>query len=160
MALDFFPQAAKVDFDTTSHPLDVPTVPGSFDKLQEQLASIVDKIDKVPFDSIGKNLDASLRGIDALLNQFNTELAPEAKATLEQARATFKSASDALSGGSPLQQNVGQTLQELQRAARSLRVLSDYLGRHPDALIRGRRNTDPPPAAPAPPARDQQGSKP
>ncbi len=162
VALDFFPNAADVGFDPSAQPLDVPTVPGSFDKLQEQLASIVDKIDKVPFDSIGKNLDASLHGIDTLLKQFNNELAPEARATLEQARATFKSASEALSGGSPLQQNVGQTLQELQRAARSLRVLSDYLGRHPDALIRGRRNTDPPPPqpAPAPPARDQQGSQP
>jgi paraquat-inducible protein B len=54
-------------------------------------------------------------------------------------------------------------LQELQRAARSLRVMTDYLGAHPDALLRGRRADDklaptPPPAPP--PGEPSQGSKP
>jgi paraquat-inducible protein B len=32
-----------------------------------------------------------------------------------------------------------QTLQQLNEAARSIRTLADYLGRHPEALIRGKR---------------------
>jgi paraquat-inducible protein B len=60
-------------------------------------------------------------------------------------------ANNALSGDSPLQQNLGATLQELQRMARSLRVLSDYLGVRPDALLRG-RGADAKPATPAPAA--------
>ena len=35
-------------------------------------------------------------------------------------------------------QQLGSTLQEVSRAARSLRVLADYLERHPEALIRGK----------------------
>jgi paraquat-inducible protein B len=35
-------------------------------------------------------------------------------------------------------QQIGSTLQEVSRAARSLRVLADYLERHPDALLRGK----------------------
>ena len=33
---------------------------------------------------------------------------------------------------------LGSTLYELNRAARSLRELADYLDRHPEALVRGR----------------------
>jgi paraquat-inducible protein B len=67
---------------------------------------------------------------------------------------------------SQLQQNLGDSMQELQRAARSLRVLTDYLGDHPDALLRGRRADKPlqaqptQPARAAPPSAPTQGSKP
>jgi DNA polymerase-4 len=42
------------------------------------------------------------------------------------------------SPNAPLQRSVDETLQELQRTARSLRVLSDYLQLHPEALLRGK----------------------
>jgi len=35
-------------------------------------------------------------------------------------------------------------MQELARAARSLRVLADYLERHPEALLRGKAVEAPP----------------
>jgi paraquat-inducible protein B len=155
VAIDFDPKATKVAFDTSAKPLTLPTTSGNFDKLQEQISSIVDKVQKIPFDSIGKNLDSSLKELSGTLKQVNTELAPEAKKTLQQAQQTFGAANNALSEDSPLQQNIGQTLQELQRAARSLRVFSDYLGRHPESLIRGKS------ADPAPAKQDtRQGSKP
>jgi paraquat-inducible protein B len=164
IALDFVPKTPKVVFNPEAKPLEMPTAPGNFDKLQEQFSSIVDKLSQIPFDSIGRNLDSSLRELNGTLKQVNTELAPEAKATLQQAQKTLGSANSALSDDSPLQQNIGQTMQELQRTARSLRVLTDYLGRHPEALIRGRQADSPPPKAGASGAKasdqDQQGSKP
>jgi len=54
------------------------------------------------------------------------------------------SASQSLGADSPVQQNLTQTLEEMQRMARSLRVFGDYLARHPESLIRG-LVTDPPP---------------
>ena len=36
-------------------------------------------------------------------------------------------------------EEVDQTLQELRRTLRSVRVLTDYLEQHPGALIRGKR---------------------
>jgi paraquat-inducible protein B len=170
IAFDFVPKAPKVAFDPTAKPLMMPTAAGDFDRLQEQLSSIVDKISKIPFDTIGQNLDGSLKELNGTLKQVNTELAPEAKKTLQDAQKTIGTANSALSQDSPLQQNIGQSMEELQRAARSLRVLTDYLGRHPESLIRGRK-ADPVPetARPAPttdavkpttPTPERQGSKP
>ncbi|AND69167.1 hypothetical protein ATSB10_17130 [Dyella thiooxydans] len=155
IAMDFLPKAPKVAFDPTVRPLQIPTAPGSFDKLQEQLAEIVDKVQKIPFDSIGKHLDQTLADLDGTLKQVNGQVLPEFKGTLKDARRTLGTTDNALSPDSPLQQNLQGTLQELQRMARSLRVFSDYLGTHPEALIRGRKS-DP---APAKPANETQPSK-
>jgi len=160
IALDFLPKAAKVAFDPSARPLEIPTAPGSFDKLQEQLAEIVNKVQKIPFDSIGKHLDQTLADLDGTLKQVNGQVLPEFKGTLKDARRTLGTTDNALSPDSPLQQNLQGTLQELQRMARSLRVFSDYLGTHPEALIRGRKN-DPAPAKPPIEAKpSKQGSKP
>jgi paraquat-inducible protein B len=162
VALDFVPRAAPVVFDPNAKPLLIPTVPGSFDKLQEQMASIVDKLDKIPFDSIGRNLDQTLAGLNATLKQVNGQTLPAFNDTLKGVQKTMGTASDALSGDSPLQQNLGTTLEQVQRMARSLRVLTDYLGEHPEALVRGRRPDDKP-ATNTPPAaavKPSQGSQP
>jgi paraquat-inducible protein B len=160
IAMDFVPKAPKATFDTHATPIEVPTAPGSFDKLQEQMADIVTKLQKVPFDSIGRNLDRTLGDLDRTLRQVNGDVLPELKGTLKGAQRTLGSADSALSANSPLQQNLGSTLGELQRMARSLRALTDYLGVHPEALIRGRSNDPSPARQPRtqPPAR--QGSKP
>lgn len=161
IAMDFLPKAPKVAFDGTAKPLEIPTAPGDFQKLQEQLVDIVGKIQKIPFESIGKNLDQSLAELNQTLKQVNTGVLPEVKTTLKGAQQTLGSANTALAPDSPLQQNLGGTLQELQRAARSLRVLTDYLGDHPDALLRGRRADDKPAQTPPPPSgAPSQGSKP
>ncbi|MGB3461074.1 intermembrane transport protein PqiB [Rhodanobacter lindaniclasticus] len=150
VALDFVPHAAKVDFDPTVKPLTIPTAPGSFDKLQEQLAEIVDKLDKVPFDSIGKHVDQVLAGLDTTLKQVNGKTLPAFTETLQGVQKTMGTADAALSDDSPLQRNLGATLEQVQRMSRSLRVLSDYLSGHPEALLRGRRPDSRPVTPPAP----------
>src|SRR3569623_218956 len=67
IALDFVPKAAKASFDLAATPIELPTAPGSFDKLQEQLADIVTKVQKIPFDSIGHNLNQTLADLDRTL---------------------------------------------------------------------------------------------
>src|SRR5690349_9760094 len=114
IALDFVPKAPKTSFDTAATPVELPTAPGSFAKLQEQLADIVNKVQKVPFDSIGRNLDRTLADLDGTLRQVNTGVLPELKGTLKGAQRTLGSADNALSADSPLQQNLGSTLGELQ----------------------------------------------
>jgi paraquat-inducible protein B len=159
VALDFVPHAPKVAFDPDAKPLTIPTAPGSFDKLQEQLAEIVDKLDKVPFDSIGKHLDQALAGLDSTLKQVNGQTLPAFNETLQGVRKTMGTADAALSGDSPLQRNLGVTLEQVQRMSRSLRVLSDYLSGHPEALLRGRRPDSQPASPPAPtpaPAPEQE----
>lgn len=144
ISIDFIPNAPKVAFNPKAQPLVIPTVTGSFDRLQEQMAGIVNKIDKIPFDSIGKNLDTSLAQLSGTLKQLNSGVLPQLTTTLMGVQQLTGSASQTLGADSPVQQNLNQTLEEVQRMARSLRVFGDYLSRHPDSLIRG-LVTDPPP---------------
>ena len=160
IAMDFFPGARSRHIDASADPLSVPTVPGNFDKLQQQLARIANRLDKVPFDRIGRHLDQSLVDLDQSLKHFNGTLAPQAARALEQTRKAMRSLGRTLAGDSPLQQNLDQTLDQLRRAARSLRVLTDYLSRHPDAILRGKRNNHPTPQTPASPTPRKPGDTP
>src|SRR5271165_381106 len=162
ISLDFIPKAPKVAFNAGARPLEIPTTTGSFSQLQERLDSILAKVDAIPIDRIAAHLDDSLGELSSTLRRINGDLLPEFKDTLRGANTTFRAADDALSADSALQQNLGLTLDELRRAARSLRVFSDYLGSHPEALVRGRRPDElprpPSPAAAVEPS--QSGSKP
>lgn len=138
IAIDFMSNAPKVTFDTTARPLTLPTINGDFDRIQEQVANIVAKVDKIPLESIAHHLDASLASLDQALKQTNAQVLPEATRTLRQAQQTFDSAQGMLADDAPLQQNLNQSLLEVRRAAQSLRELTDLLGRHPESLLRGR----------------------
>jgi len=138
IAFDFFPDAAKAKFDVTARPLTLPTTGGGLDQVQDQMTRIVGKLNQVPFDSIGRHLDTSLTELHQSLQQLNHDVLPETSSTLRQTRQTLGSANGLLQQDSPLQQQLNQTLLELQRSARSLRSLTDELNTHPEALIRGR----------------------
>ncbi len=60
-----------------------------------------------------------------------TKTLRESTATLERARAL-------LSDRSPLYVETQRMLQEVANAARSMRLLTDYLERHPEALLQGK----------------------
>ena len=48
-----------------------------------------------------------------------------------------------LANDAPLQLGLRSTLDDMSRAADSLRALVDYLERHPESLIRGKREDAP-----------------
>ena len=153
VAIDVVPNAKPVKLDTSKQPIEIPTAPGSFDALQKQLTNIVAKLDKVPFEDIGNELRDALHSTRLLLGKLDTEIAPQARATLEQAQRSLQTLDRSLAEDSPLQRGAGHTLDEVARAAQSLRALADYLGRHPEALIRGKRGD----AAQPPPQPQPQG---
>ena len=125
-------------FDASARPLRIPTVPSSLAKLQEQLQAVVDRIGKLPLERIANNLDGNLRELQGSLKQFNTQTLPGVTRTLDEVRTTLATANSALGENSPQREKLSDTLDELDRMSRSLRDLSDYLGRHPESLIRGR----------------------
>jgi paraquat-inducible protein B len=150
VALDFFPKAPKATLDLKTVPPEIPSVPGGLGELQESITNIVTRLEKVPFDVIAQDLrkalaslDATLRQAEAMMAKLDAEVAPELRATLEQARKTLRSAEGALASDSPLQGDLRETLLEVTRAAESVRALTDYLERHPESLIRGRRGATP-----------------
>ncbi|MNO43347.1 Paraquat-inducible protein B [compost metagenome] len=138
ISLDFYPDAPKIAFDKTADPIVIPTLPGSLEQLQEQLQRVVERIAKLPLESIASNLDGSLRELRASLKQFNGQTLPDVKVTLDEVHKTLRTANSTIAEDSPQRERLGETLDELERMSRSLRDLSDYLGRHPESLIRGR----------------------
>ncbi len=58
--------------------------------------------------------------------------------TLVQADGTLQTVDNMFAPDSPLTQELQTSLREFADAARSLRILSDYLERHPEALLRGK----------------------
>ncbi|MNM75327.1 Paraquat-inducible protein B [compost metagenome] len=138
ISLDFHPDAPKVVFDSSARPIPIPTVPSSLEHLQEQLQRVVERIGKLPMERIANNLDGNLRELQSSLKQFNTQTLPSVNRTLGEVRNTLVTANSALAEDSPQREKLSDTLDELERMSRSLRDLSDYLGRHPESLIRGR----------------------
>ena len=145
VAIDFFPKAPPVTVDVTREPFEMPTMPGSFDQLQSQVQEIVTKVNKVPFDEIGQDLRTSLAKLDKTLanaeqltRTLNNDVAPEVTAAVKDARKTIDNAGRTLAQDSPLQQDMRETLQQLNRTAASVRTLTDYLERHPESLLRGK----------------------
>jgi paraquat-inducible protein B len=89
-------------------------------------------------------------GMNKTLDEVNSTLG-DVKRTLEELRGPIATAdrllknTDAtlLGKNAPVQQDLRDALREVTVAARSLRILMDYLERHPDALIRGKTEENP-----------------
>jgi paraquat-inducible protein B len=138
VAMDFDPKAPKIAYNAKARPMEIPTVAGSFDKLQEQLQAFVDKLGKIPIDELANNLNGNLVELQKTLKNVNGQVLPQMTGTLQQAQKTIGAANATLSEDSPARLQLGQALDEVQRTARSVRVLTDFLSRHPESLIRGR----------------------
>jgi paraquat-inducible protein B len=119
-------------------------------ELQATLTQIMKKLEKLPLDEVVadlrqtvQTLDATLKSADKMVQRVDAEIVPEVRATLEETRKTLGAAKQTLSSDAPLQQDLRETLRELGRAAESLRVLTDYLDRHPESLLRGKQEDKP-----------------
>ena len=112
IALDFFPGAPKYTLDARKVPLELPSIPGSFDDIEKSVASIVKNTDKLV-----KKLD------DETLPAFNKAL---------------KNSDSLLASDSPLQMDLRETLRELSKAASSLKRLADTLDQQPQSIIFGK----------------------
>jgi paraquat-inducible protein B len=139
VSFDFFPHAPKVAIDWSRTPAELPTEPSGLQSLQESFNRIVARIDKLPIEQIGKNTQQALADASTLMQNLNTQVVPQAKSTLSAAQTTLNSASSALAPDSTLQQDTSDAIRELARTAASFRALSDYLQRHPEALLRGKQ---------------------
>ena len=142
VALDFMPNPKRASLDTSEGVPTVPTVRGTLSEVQPQIAEIVNKINRIPFDDIGRNLNTTLGEAGSAISK----LQPEAQKALAEVQRTLVAAQESLGRvdrnllepSAPIQRNAEQTLLDLQRAAQSLRTLTDYLERHPESLLRGK----------------------
>lgn len=157
VSLDMVPGAPAATQTQSGGIPEIPVAPGG------GLDSIVSRLNKVPIDRIAQNLlditkhadeivsspqlKDSVVQLDAALKQIHqttaqagpkiSQLVTTLRNTAQQLDQAAKAADKSL-GGPSSQAGVQQTLQEIKEAARSVRELSDYLDRHPEALIKGR----------------------
>ena len=151
VALDYFPDAPKATIDWNQEPPEFPVVPGGVAQLQEKIQSIVAKLDKVPVEEIGNDVKKAVESLDRTLNRLEGETLPEAKKTMEDLRRAIDSADRLLANAdntllgpdAPAQRELRDALKEIARSARAIRVLADYLERHPETLIRGKSKENP-----------------
>jgi len=139
IALDFLPGSPRVEFDASIQPLELPTVNGTFQELQASIGRLVKKVNDLPLEQIAADLHTDLKDLHETLSEVHTQMLPSAVDTLSALHRTLDSADRTLDMDSPLQRSLTETLSESRSTLQAVRDLADYLDRHPDALLRGRR---------------------
>ncbi|HEV7803667.1 MAG TPA: mammalian cell entry protein, partial [Burkholderiales bacterium] len=142
-----------VSMDVARVPPEIPTIPGVAQELQTTIASIAKKLDSIRFEQIGNDLQGTLQTATKVLNQVDKDIAPAARDTLVEAKQTMIEGRQAVAearkalasiertvaNAEPLPLEASDTMREIGRAAQSFRILADYLERHPEAVIRGKK---------------------
>ncbi len=143
--LDFFPSGKKATLDTGSAMPILPSVPGDFQNVQASLISILDKLDKLPYNDLADDLRGTLRALKETIDSaqimvmhFDREVVPQITSVMSEAQRTLEKSNRLLAQDSPMQQELHDALSEVSRAAQSVRDLTEYLSRHPEALLRGK----------------------
>ncbi len=93
----------------------IPTVPETVTGIIKQINELLVRIKSVPIENISKNLNEATENMNDLIKSLNVE---EGGVTGVQ---------------------LNETMNELSKAARSIRIVSEYLERHPEALIKGKK---------------------
>ena len=143
VAFDIFPDSPKAKIDWTKSPPELPTVPRTLQSLQDSLTRLLAKLNGIPFEQIGTQAQQTLQKTNDVITRLGTDVVPEAQGTLSSARSALDSANSALQPDTQLQQNTSDAMRELARTAASVRNLTDYLERHPEAVVRGKPGESP-----------------
>ncbi len=161
LALDYFPDAPPAETRKEGDYFVIPSVPAPTQEIVQDLAQVASRLADVPFEQIGRDLGATAEGISSLVNSeelratidnlaatleqssrllatVNTDMAPELTSAVSQVEDTVASLRTMVDANSGTQREVTRLLVELTDATRSIKALTDYLERHPEALIRGK----------------------
>jgi paraquat-inducible protein B len=139
IALDFLPASPRTAFDASIRPLELPTANGTFQELEASVGRLVKKVNDLPLEQVAADLHTELTDLHETLGELHGRVLPSAVDTLSALHSTLDSAGRTLDVESPLQRGLTETLSESRSTLQAVRELADYLDRHPDALLRGRR---------------------
>jgi paraquat-inducible protein B len=150
---DVFPYAepAEITIDKEKGIPVLPTVPGELAGATRSINAILAKLEGLPIDQIGRDVQQALVELNSVLKKTDAVLDSLAKAsgdvqpllgastaTLKQAQATLNAMEGAVTDRGPMGSQLLKTLEELTAAVRSVRIMAEYLQRHPEALLRGK----------------------
>jgi paraquat-inducible protein B len=120
VALELVARAPRAAIDWRQQPAALPTVDGGEQDLVAQM-------------------QRTLAGTSRLMARIDGELVPQVGSFLGQANQTLASIQQGLSGAGVVQHEARGAMRDVSNAAQALRSLSEYLERHPESLIRGKR---------------------
>jgi paraquat-inducible protein B len=120
------------------------TLAGASKLTNEDLPHLASALERSLAELQGAAKDARslVTHVDKQVDPLMTDLLPAVQrldTTLEAAEQVLRDASGHLRDDSELSLEVRHTLQDLQSASDAATVLLDYLGNHPEALLRGKR---------------------
>ena len=107
---------------------------------------MVAEVKKLPIDDIAQNILQTTQGLNRLVNDpelRNVALSADAtllqaERTLAEMQATMSTIDEVVAPDSALQYDLANMVVEIKSAAQSIRALTTYLERHPEALIAGK----------------------
>jgi paraquat-inducible protein B len=143
--LDFYPDAPPEELRTEEGYMVFPTVPAPLEQIAQRVDRILEKVEQVPFDKIGQEVQAAASELSAALREFkslsgniNQETIPKVNAALDTLQETLQGIEATLGPDSALNYNTRKVTDELSLVIRSIRSLLEYLERDPQALIFGK----------------------
>ena len=155
LSLNIAPGATPGEIVQDGKDLVIPSQGGGIDNILTAVSDMAGKLDRLPLDQIGQNLNGTLRSasgalasVQELVRNANAGLTPlfrrvpEITAALQDAAAkasrTFGSLDNSYGSNSQFQRELERAMTQVGDTARSIRLLADFLDRHPEALVRGR----------------------
>jgi paraquat-inducible protein B len=155
LALGLQPDAAKAEMTKEGNLYVIPSIGGGLDSILNTVSDITAKINRLPLDEIGANLNGTLKSastalvsVNELVRKTDNGLSPVLSrlpalmASLQDAVAktgrTLGSIDQGYGKDSQFNRDLERAMAQVGDTARSIRLLADYLDRHPEALIRGR----------------------
>jgi paraquat-inducible protein B len=106
----------------------MPSVATDLDEIMASFDAIMKKISKVDFEKISKGVISTLNGITEKVRSFNFDAMNRAMDAI----------GDVLAFDSNTRQGIDNSLNQLSRMLRDLRVFLGYLERNPNALVAGK----------------------
>ncbi|MBW1777496.1 MAG: MCE family protein [Deltaproteobacteria bacterium] len=113
----------------------------AFRETLEEIQALAGRLNSiaVPEFSAGMGqLTKAFKRLDSLVQNLNDSSIPALSALLQEAQGTLSDMDRFVSTEASLYQELKGALSEIAGAARAVRVMADYLSRHPEALIYGK----------------------
>jgi paraquat-inducible protein B len=142
--LDIYPNAAPARVIKGGRYPRLPTLPTSLQSIMANVNRILTEIEKADLKGTLVNLNtlmASTSGLMSALERDVPGLAAELGETLQTAKNTLAALQRTASTDGEIGGQLQDALRELGAAARSIRVMAEYLERHPEAMLRGKSSS-------------------
>lgn len=139
VAFTIVPNAPPVALTREGDAYVLPSQSSDLDSTLASLSDIAAKLDKMPIEQIGDNLNALLKTTNSTLGGAQTRQAiASLSQTLKSVNTSLAMLNEDYGNDSDFQRDLDQLMQQAVQALGSITQLSNYLDRHPNALLLGR----------------------